>query len=296
MNNSFLIEKIEYTQIFAHKDWDGVIGGGLILRIFNLPIKFLSQVKEAKNTIIIEVPLSFDSYLKDCLVIDHHDCKKGPLGQAHFGNIVICDDKYKSVVSLIADYFELMAPENIIQALNDIESGDIDKSPLAEKMFLSYVSSISDFPYDEIANLVKMGQWDKILKWVETKSASKEAKVIKQIAQTKIKNAETLIDKVKIIEYNTEDSFDIGAARLALVQLQKQAKIGIILGKKGIYAECGIIATRRKKINLLNLFKELQKADWKAGGRTIVGGFKIPYRIEISQAKQILQQAIKSIL
>jgi len=294
LHNDYYIEKVEYEKIYAHKDWDGVIGGGLILRIFDLPIYFLNRVEEAKRTIIIEVPLSLEALIEESLIIDHHDCKKGPLGEAHFGNFVICDEKYKSVAALITDYFDLDVPDSILTALEKIESGEIDEETLSHKMFLAYVSNLATFPYEKIAKLVKIGHWKKIIEWVEKKSVSREAELVQKLAQVKVKNAETLFDRVKIIRYKLDDPFDIGAARLALLQIQKEAKIGIILGCKGIYAYCGIIATR-KKINLLNVFKDLSKMDWKAGGRSDVGGFKIPYNLQVDQAVDILRRVLSQV-
>ena len=294
MSNHIFIEKIEYEKIYAHKDWDGVIGGGLILRIFDIPIFFLNRVKEAKRAIIIETPFSLEAFIEESLIIDHHDCRRGPLTEVRFGNIVICDETYESVTSLIADFFDLDIPDNILFALEDIESGRISENPLAEKMFLAYVSDLANFPYENIAKSVKNGDWKKILNWIERKSASKETKVVKQIAKIKVKNAEVLVDKVFLIKYNAEDPFEAGAARLALIQLQKNVKIGITLGYKGIYAFCGMIATKHKKINLYKLFKELSRANWDAGGRSDVGGFQIPYKLQIDQAVEILRETVSS--
>jgi len=293
--NSTFLQKIEYKQIYAHKDWDGVISGGLILRIFEAPISFLNRLEKAYQSIIIEVPLSMEADIEKSLIIDHHDCKKGPLRDAHFGNIVICDESYGSVASLIYDYFELDIPENILDALDDVEAGLIEENELAEKMFIAFVSSIDKFPYNNIAELVRMGKWQKILDWINQRASSKEAELVKKLAKIKAEKAEILTDRIYLIKYKADDPLEVGAARLALIHIQTHAKIGIILGTKGIYASCGILATKKKRVNLYHIFKELNLLGWNASGRSDVGGFKIGYDIHVNQAIELLRRIFSRI-
>ncbi len=291
MHNNFFLEKIDYEKIYAHRDWDGVIGSGLLLRVFDLPISFLNRVDEAVKSVIVEVPFSLDAYVEKCLVIDHHDCKREPLKSLHFGNHVICDENYSSVASLIVDYFDLDTPEEILDALDLIEMGEIDRDDLAYKMFISFVSDMNNFPYMDFARAVKMGDWDRIIRWVDNKSSSKDAELVVLISKNKLKNRKELIDGVQLITYNVRDKLDVGAARLALLELEKTAKIGIIIGVDDIYARYGVIATKKKKINLIQLFHELNRMSWKAGGRSRVGGFQIPYELTLDQAISMLKEA-----
>jgi len=292
LKNNLFLEKINYEKVYAHKDWDGVIGGGLILRIFDLPITFLNRVDEATETIIVEVPFSPDAYIEKCLIIDHHDCKKSHLRSFHFGNHVLCDETYGSVASMIIDLFDLDAPEEILDALEYIEMGDIHSDELAYKMFISFASSITSFPFTELANYVKLGNWDRVISWIESKSSSKEAELVLEMSKRKLKESVEIIKDVELITYDTHDALDIGAARLALLDLERRAKIGIMIGLDDIYARYGIIATLKKKINLIPLFKELSQLSWQAGGRSNVGGFQITYKITLDQAIDVLRQTL----
>ncbi len=292
MNNNLFLEKINYREILAHKDWDGLIGGGLIQRIFDLPIIFLNRVNEATAKIIIEVPFALDAYIEKCLIIDHHDCKRAPLKSLHFGNHVLCDEEYGSVASMIVDFFDLDAPDEILDALDHIERGDIDSNELAYRMFISFASSIGSFPYEDLVKEVRVGRWERIINWVNKKASSKEAELVKGLSERKLNNVIEIMRNVKLITYNTQDPLDIGAARLALLTLEKQAKIGVMLGLDDIYARFGIIATMKKKINLIPLLDELSKLSWQSGGRSNVGGFQITYNITLNQAINALREAI----
>lgn len=292
LEGNLFFEKINYRNIYAHKDWDGVIGGGLILRVFELPITFLNRVSEATESIIVEVPFSPEAYIEKCLIIDHHDCKKSYLRSLHFGNHVLCDESYSSVASLITDLFDLDAPGEILSALDYIEEGKIYNDTLAYKMFISFVSNIVSFPFIELTNYVKLGKWNRVISWVENKYLSKEAKLVIRMSKRKLKHSVEIIKDVELITYNTNDALDIGAARLALIDLEKKVKIGVILGLDDVYVRYGIIATLRKKINLVPLFKELSQLSWQIGGRSNVGGFQITHRITLNQAIDILRQAL----
>ncbi len=291
----FILEKIDYEKIIAHKDWDGVFGGGLILRLFNIPIIFSHRLNQARKSIIIEVPISFDAILEENLIIDHHDCKKSLLREIGLGNMIICDENYDSVASLIADLFDLEAPNELLDALECIERGEIEDFDLAKDMFIAYVASLDGFPYRTIAQYVKNKEWNKIITWIKKRSQSKEAELIKKIGKLKAKSAETLIDRVLLIKYKANDPIEAGAARLALMEIQKVANIGVALAYEGVYALRGMIATR-KKYNLYRVFSELIKADWDAGGRSNVGGFRIPYQLPVNQAEEILRRALSVLL
>jgi len=294
--DSFTISRISYQKIFSHKDLDGLFGGGLILRIYEAPIAFVSRITSAQRAIIIEVPLSSTSMLDQCLIIDHHHCRNPFLVSARVGNYVICDEGYASVTSLISDYFDLDVPDEILDAIDAIEEGIIEENELSNTLFVGFVTSIGKIPFNKIAQDIKNGDWDKIIKWFEKRAKSKDADMVKRLAKTKTENADILIDKVRLVLYKAQDPIEAGAARLALIMLQREANVGVILAHENQFAKKGMIATRKKRINLLRVIQYLEETGWMAGGRRDVGGFKIPEGVTVTQAIEHLRRAFSTIL
>jgi len=295
-NSTINLSRISYQKIYAHKDLDGLFGGGLLLRIYEVPIKFLSRILSARNSIIVEVPLSSMSMIENCIIIDHHYCKNPLLLNVRFSNYIICDESYPSVTSLIADYFELEIPEEILSAINDIEKGIVEEGSLSGILYIGYIATMNRMPFQKIAQDIKSGNWERIIRWFEKRANSKDAELVKQLAKIKAENANILINRVRIILYKATDSIEVGAARLALIKIQEENDAGVILGYEGQFAKKGMMATKRRKIDLLKVLMYLEENGWSAGGRRDVGGFKIPEGTTVNQAIEYLRRAFLTIL
>ena len=284
-NSIFLVEKGKYDTIFAHRDLDGAFAAGLLLRIFPISLRFVRELSDASYAIIVEVPLAEGGEIENCLIIDHHNCSDL---SSLSGNIVICNEEYLSVSSLITDIFDLEADDDILDIIDAIDSGEILGNERAMKIFLTYLINTDKISLEKLAFFVRDKKWGDFLKYFEKMYDPQRANELIQMAQEKKKDSIILAKRVAIIRYNPEDSIDSEITKLASIYLQEEGYIVISVAVKDDIVFFGKIATK-SNTNLSKIYKKLRKMGMRAGGGKNVGGFKAQYRITFGEFKKLIE-------
>ncbi|MHA1664816.1 MAG: hypothetical protein ACTSVW_03185 [Candidatus Njordarchaeales archaeon] len=285
----------KYQIILSHRDWDGLFGGALISRIFELPVKFHNRIDAAEAAIIVEVPISRSSVIESSLIIDHHNCKKSEFYALRYGNMFICDEKYPSVTQLISDIFNEDLPSEFQEAINYLEQGEINKSQLANDMFFAYISNLEKFPFNMLLKAIRDGNWKFLHSWIIEKTNKLDKKRILTVKDALLKDVKLISRDVALIKYRKDNPLENGASKLALLELQDEYKVVIALALKNGYVEIGTIATK-KNINLNPVFTYLENIGIDAGGRRTVGGFRFRHNISLEQVISILKEAMKELI
>ncbi|MGQ4892520.1 MAG: hypothetical protein ACP6IP_08540 [Candidatus Njordarchaeia archaeon] len=285
---TFQIEKNRYRGIIAHRDLDGAIAAGLISKLFPLEIEFLREVTNAEDMILLETPLGLGGKIKGCLIIDHHMCHEL---MGYMGNVIICDESYPSLVSLVSNFFGLSIDNKLRKIIDDIDSGNIMDSEASKKVFLAYLSNYQTFPFNKLVKLVKASDWDGVFDFFDKIYDEEKVKSIETMAAKKVNNSEKISENVILIVYDPEQDMDYAASRLASLILQDKGAIVITVAVKDGLVLYGTIATE-KGINLKPIYKKFKKMGWRSGGRKNVGGFKVPHMVSLNEFKHIVSSVL----
>ncbi|MEM3593177.1 MAG: DHHA1 domain-containing protein [Candidatus Jordarchaeaceae archaeon] len=277
-------------KIVAHGDWDGVVGAGLLSRIYDLPIEFPLDLQDLtiENAACVEITPDRVAGLKNSLIIDHHGIQPRH-GTDKQGNQWVLEPEYDSVSSLIADHWKLDFPEEWRNALEEVDTANL-KSKLGQTLWKAYRVDAKGFPRQQVAEMVKNGNWKKLQEWAETQQAAYR-KVEEKTKELLEKSANLTPDTV-YFTFQFNDRWERGASKDAMLILEEKNPIVVAIGMNEQMVKSGTIATN-KNIDLTRIYQYLRKVGYSSGGHKTVGGFQALESKTLEQALQDLKKAIR---
>lgn len=283
----------KYTKILSLSSLDGIFALGLLRRLYDLPFVFRLRVRKANNSIILGVPLSFDSELSNCFIIDNARCDR--FIHSMGGNISLCQNDYGSLTDLIVDVFGLDIPDSFLNTIYNICTGAINEDLEAEKMYVAWLSS--NFPtLRRIVDFIRDRNWERIKEWSYRMYKSPRAAKIKQLSDGFLKKPKVVDPGIYVLRYNVDDWFQRKSIRLAIEKLRPNARVVVAVGVHGNnrVAMCYIASIR----SLEKLYSELESSEWITIARPhllriIMGESYIDYNSFTSQFLMFLKRRLR---
>nr|MDO8080289.1 DHH family phosphoesterase [Candidatus Freyarchaeota archaeon] len=284
--------KPEINRIVAHWDWDGVVGAGLLSRIYDLPLEFPTDLKDLtiENAACIEITPGRVKSLRNSLIVDHHGTqpRQGPDKQ---GNEWILEPEYKAVSSLIADYWQLEFPEEWRTAVEEVDTANLN-SELAATLWRAYRTDTQGFPHQQVAEMVKKGNWKEIQEWAEKQQA--EYQKVQEKAKELVEKSQKLTADTAYFTYKSDDRWERGASKDAILMLKEKASIAVSIGMEKQTVKKGTIATN-KNIDLTKIDEHLNSQEYKSGGHEAIVGFQPLKDKTLEQTLKDLENALKQL-
>ncbi|MEX2723799.1 MAG: hypothetical protein Q6367_007895, partial [Candidatus Freyarchaeota archaeon] len=203
------------SKIVAHGDWDGVVGAGLLSRIYNVPLEFPTELKDLtiENAACIEITPGRVKSLKNSLIVDHHETKPQQESDKN-GNEWILEPRYRAVASLIADHFKLEYPQEWRTAVEEVDTAKLN-SELATALWRAYRADPQGFPRQEVAEMVRKGEWEQLGKWAREKQ--EEYLKVGEKAKELIQRSEKLAPEAVYFTFQFNDRWERGASKEAML-------------------------------------------------------------------------------
>nr|MDO8080306.1 hypothetical protein [Candidatus Freyarchaeota archaeon] len=284
--------KPDILKIVAHGDWDGVVGAGLLSRIISVPLEFPLELADLtiENAACIEIIPSRVKSLRNSLIIDHHGTQPRQ-GMDEMGNEWILEPEYKAVSSLIADHWQLEFPEEWRTAVEGVDSAALD-SKLSTVIWKAYRVDPQGFPRQQVAEMVKKGNWKELREWA--KKGYAEYQRVEEKTKELLEKSEKLTPESEYFTFQFNDRWERGASKDAMLTLEEKTPIVISVGMEGQRVKGGTIATK-KNMNLTKIYEYLRNSGYSSGGHKTVGGFQALENKTLEQTLQDLKAAIKQL-
>mgnify|MGYP000185601048 CR=1 FL=1 len=267
-----LLSKIR--RIVSDGDWDGILATSLLIKLarrYNIePIISYPHPKELRSmklndVVSIEITPT-KTQITNSIIFDHHEKIEG------YGNIWIFDDKAPSVAALVSEVLGIPTDEEILDAVNAIDQGNWRQDILSQLLFKAYQIDPVSFPRLEITYKLAKDDFKSVIELC--KARAKAFKNIERRANELKKGIKVLFSSPSVVYFTYNVGRDEGARRLALLDLEEEFDIVIALGVENENFVTGTIATKRRGINLMPIFRDLRNMGYNAGGRRNVGGFQ----------------------
>jgi len=283
--------KPEILKIVAHGDWDGVVGAGLLSRVFDVPLEFPLELADLniENAACIEITPGRVKSMRSSMIVDHHGTQSFH-GPDEEGNVWILKPEYKAVSSLIADYWRLDFPEEWRTAVEEVDTAKLN-SQLAIMLWKAYRIDPQGFPRHQVAEMVKKGKWEGIKKWVEEQMTGYEK--VEEKAKELLERSKNLTPESVYFTFNFNDRWERGASKDAMLTLEEKTPIVISIGIEEGRAKGGTIAT--KSLDLTKIYQHLRNKGYSSGGHKTVGGFQTLKNKTLEQVLEDLKDAIKQL-
>ncbi|MFB0562392.1 MAG: DHHA1 domain-containing protein [Candidatus Lokiarchaeia archaeon] len=282
--------KIDVYKIVAHGDWDGVVGAGLLSRIYNLPLEFPLELPELtiENAVCIEITPGRVKSLLNSLIIDHHGSQPRQDTDEQ-GNQWILEPEYKAVSSLIADHWKLELPMEWRTAVEEVDTATL-KTKLGTLIWKAFRVDAHGFPRKKVAEMVKKGNWKQLQEWAENRQT--EYQKVDEKTKELIEKSKNLTPEVIYFTFRFNDRWERGASKDAMLKLEEKTRIVIAIGvvEKGV--KSGTIATK-KNIDLTKIYQHLRNQGYTSGGHKTVGGFQALKNKTLKQTLEDLRNSIK---
>jgi nanoRNase/pAp phosphatase (c-di-AMP/oligoRNAs hydrolase) len=284
--------KPNILKIVAHGDWDGVVGAGLLSRIYDLPIEFPIELQDLiiENAACIEIIPDRVTSLRNSLIIDHHGTQLRQ-GIDEQNNQWILEPEYKAVSSLIADHWQLEFPEEWRNAVEEVDTANL-KSELSQTIWKAYRVDAKSFPRQQVAEMVKKGNWKQLQEWAEKQQT--EYRKVEEKTKELLEKSEKLTPEAVYFAFQFNDRWERGASKDTMLILEEKIPLVIAIGMNEQTVKSGTIATN-KNIDLTKIYQYLRKQGYNSGGHKTVGGFQAIKNKTLEQTLQDLRNAIKQI-
>jgi len=253
------------------------------------------MVRRAKNSIILGVPLSADSELYNCFLIDNAKCDR--FIRSMGGIISLCQNDYGSLTDLVVDVFGLDIPDSLLDTIYNICVGAINEDLEAEKMYVAWLVSSSS-TLRKIADFVKDRDWRRIEEWVYKMFETPRATKIKQLSDIFLKKMKVIDPGICVLRYDIDDWFQRKSVRFAIEKLRANFRviIGVGVDSNNHVAVCYIASVR----SLERLYSELESYEWITIARPhflriIMGENYIDFNLFMSQFIMFLKRRIKKL-
>jgi len=282
--------KLNILRIVAHGDWDGVVGAGLLSRVYNVPLEFPLELADltVENAVCIEITPGRVKELRNSLVVDHHGTT-ARLGVDENGNQWILQPEHKAVSSLIADHWQLEFPEEWRKAVEEVDTATLT-SKLSQTLWKAYRVDAQNFPRQWVAEKVRRGSWEEIRRWAEEQQA--EYQKVEEKAEELVAKSRNLTPESVYFTFQFNDKWERGASKNAMLTLEEKAPIDVAIGMDKQRVKSGTIATKRN-LDLSKIYQHLRGEGYSSGGHKTVGGFQALTNKTLKQTLKDLKKAIQ---
>jgi nanoRNase/pAp phosphatase (c-di-AMP/oligoRNAs hydrolase) len=284
--------KPEISKIVAHGDWDGVVGAGLLSRVFGVPLEFPLELADLniENAACIEITPTRVKTMRNSLIIDHHGTETRQ-GIDKMGNEWILKPDYRAVSSLISDHFKLEFPQEWRTAVEEVDTATLN-SKLGNIIWRAYRIDPQGFPRQQVAEMVRKGNWRELREWAE--KVSSEYQKIEEKTKELLDRSEKLTPEAVYFIFNFGDRWERGASKEAMLTLEEKNPIVISVGMEEKRVKGGTIATK-KNLDLTKIYQHLKNKGYSSGGHKTVGGFQTLENKTLEQVLEDLRDAIKQL-
>lgn len=291
MKKNEFMEQINYEGIIATRNWDGVVGAGLLSRVFGeLDVEFKNQINSAYRKIIVKTNLIGYIEVNSCLVIvEDRDTPSFFL----FGNTLLDGSDYPTASAFIAEIFDLNVPKAILTSLKELNQGHIWNTPLSRFMTIHFLSNIENLEFKSVFNLVRDGEWEKFNEcfsaWAskikDFKSSTKQGK---EISKTKL-----LAGKIATITYPLGEESIKNNALMTAMRLQKKREGIFLFGEKGGVIPDGLFITERD-LDLSSFHEVTEDETWERLGKYNILRFSFNPPQRIDQIKKLVSRHLSA--
>lgn len=224
----------KYRQILAFPSIDTLISAGLIQNFFSVSsIKLKFRIRRAQNSILIGVASAEDSEIINSFIIDNTHCERY-WGHTQASNIFLCDHKFGSITDFLVETFDLMVPENILDAVFQISTINFAENSFADDMFLVNLILRRRDKY-RIIDFARQNDWNGLIEFIKNRSDSPEIKYIKKKRLAFLRKTKQVGKLIILPVENPLNILDIYAARSSTLLLSRDSPLAM-----------AIIMTKRK--------------------------------------------------
>lgn len=220
--------EVTYDGIIATREWDGVIGAGLLSRVFGgLEVDFKNEIRSAKQKILLNVSLIGYVELDSCLIITG---KREIPTFFLFGNMIFDGSDYSVISAFVSDIFDLYIPKEVLTALKELENGYTEKLKLSKAMFFSFLADAPHGQFTPVFEMVKEENWGEFKGYFETRAEQALQLTEKPPHQKKIGRETVLQGEGELIYYPVAAGAPLkNKVNLLAIKLQKKKKTAFIL-------------------------------------------------------------------
>lgn len=233
---------------------DGIFASGLLSRIFDVPIRFGLVVRRAERSVILGMPVSKDAQIVQSFVIDIVDWER-LYGTTLQTNFILCDNNYGSLTDLVVDVFDFEVPNDLLDAVYDVATRNVEENSLSEKLLLAWLSLKKD-AYNDLASLVKVGSWDKILDWIQRTSGISLIDSIRITVQKLHDACQMVAPQIKVIPFSLKSIDETLAVKYLLYRLPAGTLMVVAIGHHEKRAKLCYISSGVYDLTVLAKFLE----------------------------------------
>lgn len=244
----------KYRNIVTQPHVDGIFASGLLSRIFDVPIRFGLVVRRAERSVILGMPVSKDAQIVQSFVIDIVDWER-LYGTTLQTNFILCDNNYGSLTDLVVDVFDFEVPNDLLDAVYDVATRNVEENSLSEKLLLAWLSLKKD-AYNDLASLVKVGSWDKILDWIQRTSGISLIDSIRITVQKLQDACQIVAPQIKVIPFSLKSIDETLAVKYLLYRLPAGTLMVVAIGHHEKRAKLCYISSGVYDLTVLAKFLE----------------------------------------
>ncbi|MBS7249229.1 MAG: hypothetical protein KIH08_01350 [Candidatus Freyarchaeota archaeon] len=279
-------------RIVAHGDWDGVIGAGLLSRVYDVPLEFPLELADLiiEDAACIEITPGRVSSIRNSIIIDHHATEAHPYVDEK-GNVWILKPEYRAVSTLIADHWQLEFPSEWRTAVEEVDTANLN-SPLSKTLWRAYRVDAKGFPRQKVAEMVRKGEWEQLGKWAYEKQ--EEYRNVEEKTKELLSRSTKLTSESVYFTFSFNDRWERGASKEAMLLLEEKNPIVVAIAVEEKGVKGGTIASRRN-VDLTKAYEHLRKKGYTSGGHRNVGGFQALEPKTLEQALRDLKSALENL-